>query len=574
MIESREVNLEINTKSTAERPEDETTEPGFENKNILPLWQRISSGIRDALTAQPNASDSQPQDFSRREFLKQIAAGTAVMTLTPYEQIFRDHENPQARNRLHESPATNKETLSSPQARQLIIDIAPIFNQDVIDYQQHSPSDLIADYTAEQGGLLAKTLEETQTTWDSLSPEKQQLLSNALSEFESRYSRHAIDVIDAATTVAEQDLGLENNYYELWPLQNTLSLTDPEYTDELGNEGLLIKFDANQLIAVANNADQTVMSISSQLGVMKIIEEKRVKAFDLNMLNMHPLEPIDISGERFYILAEPNVMYLLKEASANESSQSEPTIIRQNNVIEMEIRTDGNQTKLINAASNEEIPILTVSEAETYYRELLAENLTIVDLEETAERLILPFDIDNEFRLENLKAVLELARACPDKLWIFSAGNKYEDFNSLRELATSEDIIWPENILFIAQLSQSNENSPTPTHLVWGADIYVDNSEFNIDKDGSSFSAPIISTIAQELADQGLSPIEIKEKLVSYTEVEMVHGNTKRMTTEKITRGFSTSIENYFHTYPTFTLERLPIFSKKRARELLQTDVR
>jgi len=103
--------------------------------------------------------------------------------------------------------------------------------------------------------------------------------------------------------------------------------------------------------------------------------------------------------------------------------------------------------------------------------------------------------------IKSLGELISFCKRLPGVIVVASAGNLNDDLLPGRNYYKES---WPENLVLVGEWDGKRE---VPYHNVRGADVYVDNSLFELPH-GSSFSAPVVSA----LLASGYSLGEILEK--------------------------------------------------------------
>lgn len=124
-------------------------------------------------------------------------------------------------------------------------------------------------------------------------------------------------------------------------------------------------------------------------------------------------------------------------------------------------------------------------------------------IKEVKNEVILEDAYTPEKAKENLPRLFEIPKAYPDFLFFAAGGNNTDDLTILKKDQ-------PDNLITVAEWTSEDRNGPFAA--VDGADIYVNNRDFNIEH-GSSFSTPTISKAADILETRGYDNKQIRELL-------------------------------------------------------------
>lgn len=511
-------------------------------------------------------AEKTPRLLKRRTLLKGLFFGAAAAMLP---KISFGQESPQlpAEEVAVPEGTIPAEAPVAPETetwkkRQFIMDFAPAFEQDVIDFDHHTPADIIAEYPSDTSQWAQELVVRADMNWDSLPEDLKQTLIEAIGMFDKKYSRHAIDVTDAATNTLELTLGIEKSQYDIYPLQRTARLANPNYQDSLNNKGIQIEFSADDMIAAAQQRDESVINISSQPGLLTFTKEQFVKAVPQELLDANHVYPIMVEGQQRYIIAPLThwTYDVIQNKPQTKTGPDGSIKSTATNVHYIDKVIENGQEKWIQVDTGQEVQLLTQDQVRDFQNELFANNTHVVERSNAELDWEAPYV--NEQAVRNFKEALRTARECPNQLWVYSAGNEREEIGQLKAQVVADGEEIPENILFVAQLNKFQFNEagklmpPLPTHKVWGADIYVINEDFNVEKDGSSFSAPIVSSIAEALAEQGLGPVEIKNKILEFCETYETIGS-KQMK-------YYNEDGVYYQDVPTYKTELIPVLDRQK----------
>ncbi len=291
---------------------------------------------------------------------------------------------------------------------------------------------------------------------------------------------------ETVTRVMEKtwnSLGLQSTGVEIIPLQTIFDTASIKETkDALGNKGISISFDPKRIIDLLRNDTNRVVNMSFQVGDIELLIEKRRKVM--------PEAESTPTLESLAMFDEKDNAYIGAVYTMNDATTY--------------IDAEGKEVK---PATPEELRVLkqTLKEREKEAAEKAEKNARIVELEHPDIKIIGAYDRTKA--RENLPKLFEVARAYPDKLFFAAAGNEGEDLReALKELGDEK----PPNLSFVAQWTAGFK----PTHNVYGANIYVPNSNLGA-PDGSSFSTPIMAAYAETLFKQGLSMQEVMKKIIN-----------------------------------------------------------
>lgn len=274
-----------------------------------------------------------------------------------------------------------------------------------------------------------------------------------------------------AVVVAMSKTWKRHGFYaepQIVPLQDMISTSNVEFTkDDLDNYGFFINVEPEPIIKLLSNyPQQKVVNFSFQMGRVGFFYTQRREEYDEEAYlksqtpRLWGSTGVDQSGkERFYL-------HDRKTGTTAEVSKKE-------------------YEKWLNP----EIPMV----------------IKDVDPPETDVRGA----YTQEGAFKNLPKLFEICDAFPDKLFVAACGNYNDDVREAREELVES---WPANLLLIAEW---NEKLKRPEKDVYGADIYVDNKALGLGR-GSSFSTPVIGSLASILINQGLNIEEAKHKLLSF----------------------------------------------------------
>lgn len=380
-----------------------------------------------------------------------------------------------------------------------IIDAAPsVPTEGLIQKEFISNEDMIrkmlGDKYVSKEQIIQEFGENYEEKWDEVVEKYPQALVYRLAD---TYFNHG----EKVTGVIEDTLkrsGLESTGINVEPLQKIFDKDSITFIkDSSGNPGISLNFDPKRIIKLLEGDQSRVINGSFQVG--------NVELFQVTKKYTDVIPKYDPNDPRFsesgYFLDDGKIFYQGAVESKHNSDGSIDYLDAEGKKVDPISWEDFKRRKL----ENSEV------------KEYKSTDLSIVGA------------YAKEKAMENLPKLFEVANAYPDKFFVFAGGNTGEDFREAME--NLKDQV-PKNLLITAEWVKGNYGGfeyEGPAGKVYGADIYVNNAASG-NPSGSSFSVPELSTVASRLAAEGLSPEQIKSKILAASDIHTVNYDGKEET--------------------------------------------
>lgn len=441
---------------------------------------------------QPEAGAPKLQGMTRRDFLRRApwAVAGAVTTIS---SILRGSNPLPIEKPKQPSVQTPKPTvIPTPENQEVLTDLGePVI---MIDFSPPEAVEGIKQTEISQKEVIIKSLlgdnfisEERlhQEFGDDFlsSPDKLKAVGKKYPDaaaaygIMNRFSRHGKSV--GLTMHAIWNFLDSRGQVNLYPLEKIFNAERVERVqDELGNRGYFLTIEPEPIIdALGNYPNQKVVNFSFQVGRVGFYYVKKIMAKD----------------PEIYL---PN------------NSTTDGGITWEINDPEW-ISKWGARFNIVTTESGRGKITLTAAQWDELHIRINQPVLQEVDNADLRIKGAYTCESTND----NLLKLFEVCKAFPDKLFITAAGNEGDDLRQARSELTDS---WPKNLLLVADWNEDDKKIGKPLGDVFGVDIYANNGVLSLNS-GSSFTAAGISALAALLENQGMTPGEIKDKLLSFT---------------------------------------------------------
>lgn len=460
----------------------------------------IPRGEKVELREPQNIKES-TQTFSRRLFLKAAVASTAAAAIElvadkvgiAQAQIPQEDKDVMPSLNNQRKDAAKEKELKKVNFPITQIDIAPSYP--VGEFKQ---KDFISNEE-----LVKKLLANNPKKDD---PETQEVVDH----FINRYFQHGEYVGNVMIERWEKE-GYRNGGIDIIPLQLTFDERSFNLlgNDSIGNPQFSMYISAQKLIDLLRDDPNLIVNMSFQIGTVNA----KVTKYELG----HTSEQQDAVDKQFYeqFPQDPNVRNL-SYVDKNGESLNFPDTYLQNSDPDHHVYKDkqGNYINPMTDLEAQDYSVKKENKKLQFEQTALAALPKVVVPNETPD-FVITGAYSKENAEQNLPELFKVCAAYPNKMFVVAAGNEGEDIRFAMEKL---GYIKPKNLLIVGQWGKDGfTDRNVPAWDTYGADIYVDNTQYDL-KEGSSFSTPFISSYLSLLNEKGLTIDEAKQRVISACE--------------------------------------------------------